>query len=331
MISERRRGLVAALAVLVLLLCLIAVAAGAFWTTGSSLRCAVPAHGPAQPGWSARTLVSNGRVRCYHLYIPPGHDPAQPAPVVVSLHGYVLNPDIQALISGWHKLADREGFVVVVYAQGTSYPRRWNAGDTWGADGVDDVLFFRDLVDDLSALAAVDRSRVYVNGFSNGGGMSVRIGCDAADAVAAIGSVAGAVVNMAACKPSRPVPAMAFHGTADWVVPYDGGVIRVLPLRYGAELTQAPSHFVGAEAWVATLAGLNGCDPTAEILPPQGDVRGRRYAGCDQDAETILYTIEDGGHQWPGGTTIPGAGKNSKHIDATEEMWRFFQTYRLEQ
>lgn len=330
MISERRHGLLAAFAVFVLFLCLIAAAAGAFWTTGPSLQCAVPAQGPAQPGWSARTLVSNGRVRCYHLYIPPGYDPAQPAPVVVSLHGYVLNPDMQAAISGWHELADREGFIVA-YAQGTTYPRRWNAGDTWGADEVDDVQFFRDLIDDLSALAAVDRSRVYVNGFSNGGGMSVRIGCDAADAVAAIGSVAGAVVDMAACNPSRPVPAMAFHGTADWVVPYEGGLIRVLPLRYGAELTQAPSHFVAVEEWVATLAGLNGCDPTAEALPPQGDVRGRRYAGCDQDAEVILYTIEDGGHQWPGGTTIPGAGKNTMRIDATEEMWRFFNVYRLEQ
>jgi polyhydroxybutyrate depolymerase len=328
MTSEPRPSLLATLVAFVLFLFVIALAAGAFWTTGPSLKCAAPAQGRARPGWSARTVVSGSRVRCYHLYIPPGYDPAQPAPVVVSLHGYVLNPDIQALLSGWHELADREGFVVA-YAQGTSYPRRWNAGATWGAE-VDDVHFFRDLVDDLSTLAAVDRSRVYVNGFSNGGGMSVRIGCDAADAVAAIGSVAGAVIDMAACNPSRPVPAMAFHGTADWVVPYDGGEMSVLPLKLGADLTRAPSHFVGAEQWVATLAGLNGCNPTVEALPPQGDVRGSRFTGCDQGADVILYTVEVGGHQWPGGTTIPGAGRNTMHVDATEEMWRFFEGYRLE-
>jgi polyhydroxybutyrate depolymerase len=329
MISRRRHRPLVAFAAIVLFLCLIAAAAGAFLTTGPSLRCTAPLQGPAQTGWSARTVVSGGLVRCYRLYIPQSYDPAQAAPVVVSMHGFVLNPDTQATLSGWHKLADREGFIVV-YPQGTSYPRRWNAGDTWGADGVDDVQFFRDLLDDLSTVAAVDRSRVYVNGFSNGGGMSVRIGCDAADAVAAIGSVAGAVVDMTACAPSRPVPAMVFHGTADWVVPYDGGLIWVLPLRYAAELVHAPRQFVGAEEWVATLAGLNGCDPTAELLPPLGDVLGRQYTGCDQDAKVILYTIEDGGHQWPGGTTIPGAGKNTMYIDATEEMWRFFQAYRLQ-
>jgi polyhydroxybutyrate depolymerase len=294
------------------------------------MQCTTPAQGPAQTGWSARTVVSDGRLRCYHLYLPPGYDPAQPAPVVVSLHGFVLNPDTQAAISGWHELADREGFLVV-YVQGTSYPRRWNAGSTWGAGDVDDVQFLRDLLEDLAALAEVDRSRVYVNGFSNGGGMSVRAGCDAAETVAAIGSVAGAVVDTATCSPSRPVPAIVFHGTADWIVPYEGGLIQVLPLRYAADLVRAPSYFVGVEDWVAALAGINGCEPTAEILPPQGDVLGRRYRSCDQDAELILYTIEGGGHQWPGGTTIPGAGKNTTYIDATEEMWRFFQRYRLEQ
>jgi polyhydroxybutyrate depolymerase len=147
--------------------------------------------------------------------------------------------------------------------------------------------------------------------------------------VAAIGSVAGAVVDMAACNPSRPVPVIAFHGTADWIVPYDGGIMSVAPLRYGAEVTHAPSYFVGAEKWIAFFAGLNGCDPMAEVPPPRGDVQARRYAGCRQDADVILYTIENGGHQWPGGMTIPGAGKNTMQIDASEEMWRFFQAYSL--
>ena len=330
MISKRRRGILTALALIVLFLCLTAAAVGLFLTTGPSLQCELLAQGQAQAGWSAHTMFSGGRLRCYHLYVPPGYDPAQPAPLVVSLHGYLLNPNLQAAISGWHDLADREGFIVA-YIQGTSYPRRWNAGDTWSAGDVDDVQFFRDLIDDLSTQAEVDRSRVYVNGFSNGGGMSVRIGCDAADAVAAIGSVSGAVVDMAACNPSRPVPAMAFHGTADWILPYEGGLMPMLPLRYAAGLVQAPIYFVGAEEWVATLATFNGCDPAAETLPPRGDVQGWRYTGCNQDADVILYTIIDGGHQWPGGGKIPGAGKNTTQINATEEMWRFFQRYRLEQ
>jgi polyhydroxybutyrate depolymerase len=124
---------------------------------------------------------------------------------------------------------------------------------------------------------------------------------------------------------------MAFHGTADWIVPYEGGTMSVVPLRYAAELTRAPSFFVGVEEWVTTWADLNGCNPSAEVLPQEGDVQGKRYTGCDQDAQVVLYTIVDGGHQWPGGRTIPGAGKNSRHIDATKDLWRFFQAYSLEQ
>lgn len=329
MISKNRRGCLIAVVAVLMLLCLAAVAVGAIWATGPSLKCTAPDQGPAQTGWSARTLQSGGRERCYHLYIPPDYDPARPAPVVFSLHGFVLNPDTQAAISRWHRLANQEGFVVV-YPQGTGYPRRWNAGASWGAGEIDDVQFIRNLLDDLSTLTSVDRSRVYVNGFSNGGGMSVRIGCDAADMVAAIGSVAGAVVDMSACNPSRPVPVMAFHGTADWVVPYEGGPMDLAPLRLGADLTQGPSYFVGAEEWVAGWAGLNGCTPSAEALPQQGDVVGKHYTGCDEDADVVFYTIEDGGHQWPGGGTIHGAGKNTMEIDATEEMWQFFQNYSLE-
>lgn len=328
MTLKRRRGLlIVGLAILTLFVC--AVAAGTYWGTGPSLRCGNPVQGPAQPGWSARTLVSGDRERCYHLYVPPGYDPAQPVPVVVSLHGFLSNPNSHATISGWHELADREGFLVV-YPQGTSFPQRWNAGTTWGTAGVDDVQFFHDLLDDLSAVAAVDHSQVYVNGFSNGGGMSVRIGCEMADRVAAIGSVAGAVVDLQDCSPSHPVPVMAFHGTADPVVSYEGGDMRGRPLRQGAELTQAPTYFLGAEGWVAVWAEGNGCAPTPEVIPPQGDVQGRRYIGCDQDAEVVLYTIEDGGHTWPGGQPIPGVGKTSRDIDATDEMWRFFQVYRLD-
>ena len=324
--AKRRRAAIIVSVAALLLAC--AVVAALYWGAGPSLRCAFPARGPVQAGWSARTVISGGRTRCYHVYAPPGYDPAQPLPLVVSLHGFLSNPNSQALISGWHGLADREGFLVA-YPQGTSWPLRWNAGATWGSD-VDDVQFFRDLLDDLSAARAVDLSRVYVNGFSNGGGMTVRVACGAGDRIAAIGTVSAAVVALRDCAPALPVPAMAFHGTSDPIVPYEGGNLHGQPLRQGAELTQAPSFFVGAEAWVAHWAEGNGCDPAPEEIPPRGDVRGVRYTGCDQGADVILYTIEDGGHTWPGGVPIPLVGKTSKDIDATEEMWRFFQAHRRE-
>jgi polyhydroxybutyrate depolymerase len=55
-----------------------------------------------------------------------------------------------------------------------------------------------------------------------------------------------------------------------------------------------------------------------------------RYTGCDRNAQVLLYTIDGGGHTWPGGWPIPAVGKTSKDIDATEELWAFLQQYRLE-
>lgn len=87
---------------------------------------------------------------------------------------------------------------------------------------------------------------------------------------------------------------------------------------------------MGAEDWVAAWAEGNGCDPTPEVIPSQGDTSGVRYVGCDEDAAVILYTIDGGGHTWPSGWSIPGVGKTSQDIDATAELWQFFQAYRLE-
>lgn len=328
MALRRGCGLVGVLAA-VILLCVCAAVITAYWAVGRLLGCESPVQGAALPGWSARTVVADDRERCYQLYVPSGYDPSQPLPVVVSMHGFLSNPNSQAVISGWHRLADREGFLVV-YPQGTSFPKRWNAGVPWGAAPVDDVQFFRRMLDDLSTVAAVDRSRVYVNGFSNGGGMTVRIACEASDQVAAIGTVAAAVVGLENCSPSRPVPAMAFHGTADPVVPYEGGDMRGHILPWGADLTHAPTYFVGAEEWVAFWAMGNGCNPVPAVSPVHGDVRGVQYATCDQDAAVTLYTIVDGGHTWPGGVPIPGVGKTSADIDASEEMWRFFEAYQLD-
>jgi polyhydroxybutyrate depolymerase len=318
------------LAVAVTVLIALCVSAGlTYWLTGPALQCDQPSTGPAAPGWSARSVLSGNRERCYFLYAPPQYDPTQETPVVFSFHGFLSNPNSHSLITGWHELADEEGFLVI-YPQGAGFPQRWNAGQSWGAPDVDDVQFFADMLDDLSARAAVDLTRVYVNGFSNGGGMTVRIGCKAAGQVAAIGSVAGAVVSMGDCAPSRPVPAIAFHGTSDPLVNYAGGYMGEQIPQSVAELADAPTYFLGAEEWTAAWAKHNGCNPTPETIPIRGDVRGLRYTGCLQGASVVLYTIEDGGHTWPGGTPIPFMGKTSRQLDATKEMWRFFRAHSLD-
>ena len=328
MTSKRKRILL--IAVVSILVLLLAVAAGVYWMVGPAVRCELPDEALAEAGWTVRTIVSGGLERCYFLYAPPNYDPAQKLPVVISFHGFLSNPESHALITGWHKLAAEEGFLVA-YPQGTEFPQRWASGPDWQAQ-VDDVQFFRDIVADLSDVAAVDLSRTYVNGFSNGGGMAQRIGCDAAELVAAIGSVAGAVEpTQQDCTPSRPVPAMVFHGTDDPVVIYKGGEVEYLPLLWLAKALGAKPVFVGAN-WVTNWAEANGCAPAPEPIEAPGSIEGVRYTGCQGGADVVFYQVGGAGHTWPGGWPIPGGlGKTNKDIDATEEMWRFFQEYTLEE
>jgi polyhydroxybutyrate depolymerase len=302
---------------------LLIIAAGVFWAVGPTTDCVRSEPGPAEEGWSSRTIISGGVERCYVLYVPEIYNPEQPAALVFSFHGFLSNPNSHALISGWHELAEEEGFLVV-YPQGTRFPQRWNAGITWGAEEVDDTQFFLDMLDAVSAETSVDKTRVFVTGFSNGGGMAARIGCEASGDVAAIGTVAAAVATKQGCSPSNPVPAMMFHGTSDPVVNYDGGIMNGSILRWAAGVTDAPTYFDAAGDWIAMWAELNGCRLTPEVIHPTGEVSGVHFSGCLNDAEVIFYTIEGGGHTWPGGFPIPVVGKTSHDIDATREMWQFF-------
>lgn len=256
-------------------------------------------------------LLSRGQRRTYFLYVPESYDPATPTPLVISIHGFAEWPAHQMQVSHWNDLADAEGFIVV-YPSGLSFPKRW---------GIEDVAFIADLITHLEQRYNIDSTRIYANGLSNGGGMSYMLGCRLADRIAAIGGVAGAyLLPLQECQPVRSVPMIAFHGTADPVVPYEGG----------------PSHwfempFPVIPDWISQRAQLNGCDSTPLSLPTQGAITGVHYTECDEGADVILYTIEDGGHTWPGGEALPEVlvGVTTQEISATQLMWNFFERYAL--
>jgi polyhydroxybutyrate depolymerase len=261
-------------------------------------------------------LVSAGEERRYLLYVPENYDPSVPTPLVITIHGFAQWPANQAAVSRWNDLADEYGFIVV-YPAGTRFPMRWR---TWGAssgaaDPMQDVTFISDLIDKLSAEYNINPARIYANGLSNGGGMSFVLACKLSERIAAIGSVAGAYAfPWEQCSPSRPVPAIIFHGTDDPIVPYQGGLTR----PSGIPFPSIPD-------WVDELARRNGCDAAPQALETRGDVSGVRYTNCAGDV--IFYTIAQGGHSWPGGGYLPKiiVGNTTGDIDASRTMWEFFQ------
>jgi polyhydroxybutyrate depolymerase len=209
----------------------------------------------------------------------------------------------------------------VVYPEGVE--RRWNDGRRAGA-GQDDVEFIRILLDSLGHELPVDPKRIYAAGISNGAGLAYRLACDLPGVFAAIAPVAGApaVAIEERCAATRPVSVISFQGTRDRLMSYEGGKVS----RRGQGLS--------AQRSAALLAQVNGCSPppvvTAEPDTVKDGTRVRRsaYGGCREGREVVLYTIEGGGHTWPGGPPVGRlVGRVSRDLDATRTMLDFFDRH----
>ena len=191
------------------------------------------------PGDHAGSLVFDGETRIYDLHVPPSYDGATPIPLVLDIHGWLSSKSGQRFLSGFDALSDAEGFAVV-WPQGLfgkpGDPEAfnppagpsWNAGSCCGAavgSKTDDVGFLRTLVEAVAREVAIDRRRVYATGLSNGGALTQRLACEAADLVAAAAPVSFpiALVPIDSCAPSRPIAVLTFQGLTDVLIPYDGG------------------------------------------------------------------------------------------------------------
>jgi polyhydroxybutyrate depolymerase len=265
------------------------------------------------------SIISSGQKRKYLLYVPGSYDRSRPTPLVISMHGAGGWPVQQMELSEWNRLAEIERFIVV-YPSGidAAGPRVWHVGREPGLPR--DVRFISELIDKLEATYNIDPARIYANGFSNGGGMAFVLSCALSDRIAAVGMVGAAqTLPWSWCTEHRAVPMIAFHGTADTFALYNGGTSWVVP-----ELPSVPR-------WTANWARRNRCRPNPVESAVAADVTRREYTNCADDAAVVLYTIEGGGHSWPGGKPFPEwfVGTTSRSIDATSQMWAFFRAHRL--
>jgi polyhydroxybutyrate depolymerase len=256
-----------------------------------------------------------GADRTYVLYVPASYDGTRPVPVVLNFHGFGSNAEQQIAYGDFRPLADREGFLVVA-PDGQGTPRHFNLLGALPGEQ-DDVTFTRALIDHLEAAFCVDSRRVYATGMSNGGALTSVLACRASDRLAAFGSVA-AVIFLGGC--GRPAPIAAFAGTSDPVVPYEGGTIKCC----------GGSSYPPTEETMAKWASHDGCDNAPADSRLSAMVRLRQFEGCQAGAEVRLYTIEGGGHTWPGTRVeVPLLGTTTKEIDASEVLWTFFAAHPL--
>ena len=261
------------------------------------------------------TVTAGGQPRIIIVHSPPNLN--APASLVFNLHGSGGTAADQEAFSGMDQAADARGFIAA-YPQGAialGGGFAWNVPGQPLVDGsavppgaADDVVFFAQAIAALAQRYPVDPSRIYAAGFSGGARMASQLGCDLSGMVAAVAPVAG-LRFPSPCNGVRPVPVVAFHGTADTTNPYDGGG----PPYWTYSVQTA------AEEW----AMHDGCGLTPSTSQPASGVQLTSYVGCAGVATVELYTIAGAGHEWP------GAAQQTSAIDATAVMWTFFSAHPL--
>lgn len=265
-------------------------------------------------------MVSAGEERRYILHVPKDHDPSKPTALVISLHGALTWPALQKNLSGWNRIADEHGFIVAYPAGFGTWTNVWTMRGFRGVRSrMPDVVFISDLIDRIAASHNIDPARIYVNGFSNGGGMTFVLSCTMPHRIAAVGLVGAALFTpFEWCADSTPMPVMFFHGTGEREAPYHGGKRWAMP-----------ALFVSVPEFTAKWARRNGCAPEPAESRAASDVTRIEYAGCANEASVVLYRIEDGGHGWPGGRRVPEwlLGRTTYSIDASRTMWEFFRAH----
>jgi polyhydroxybutyrate depolymerase len=280
-----------------------------------------------------RTMDVGGTERFYLLTTPTAHDGTKPLPLVLDFHGLAEGAQVHTAMSDFGTLAKKEGFVVA-FPNGTGQPVKWDANTKSNPNH--DVEYVDQLLDQLGAQLCIDTSRVYATGLSYGAIMSSFLTCVRADRFAAVAPVAGLTMP-ADCTPSRPMPALTFHGTADPILKFNGGVDLG---SIGGGSADAPTttrppadlNGPGYPAAVAAWAARNGCKPDATDTKVTENVIHRVY-DCPASAPVEFYIVLGGGHAWPGSEFSKSiekvVGPTTSDISATELAWKFFQRFQL--
>ncbi len=238
------------------------------------------------------------------LHVPPGGRRGT-RPLVLGLGGAGQTGSAFEHITGYSRLADREGFLV-------AYPTATGARPFWNISGrmagkPDDVVFLSKVLDRVEALACVDRSRVYATGVSNGGGMTALLGCSLAWRLAAVAPVAGGYSVQPPCRPARALPVLEVHGDADEVVPYSG---------------KGPAHAGSVRTFLAAWRRINGCRGKARLLPAPRGITELGWSPCASGSDVVHDVVAGEPHSWPGWTRTRST---SKLYSTTYRTWAFFR------
>lgn len=283
------------------------------------------------PGKYAMSIQAAGHKWNYFLHAPSRYDPRQAMPLVLILHGAGGQGKMYLEKAGWAAKAEEGGFLAAAPdglpakpGQPIHFfhnPRLWNSGqlrDPLPRSKIDDRKFFNTLIAELRRLLNIDPDRIYVTGHSNGAGMTFRLGAELSEHLAAIAPVSG-LCWLKEPKPARPLPTLYMIGTADPLIPLQGGDSY---LPWGRRSTRPVGETLAV--WARAL----GCSPDPQTIEEAEGVKIQEYGPGNDGVKMKAYFLEGHGHGWPGGSqNLPEqlTGPNTATIKATDVIWEFFK------
>lgn len=259
------------------------------------------------------TMTWAGQPRTYQVHVPASYTGQRPVALALDLHGHGLTSDNQRGQSGQLQQSDALGFIAV-WPQGI--------GNSWNGEGcctvayqnnIDDVGFLRAVIADIRRRAWIDPDKLYVTGWSNGGGMAQRMACEASDVVRAIAPVAHPL-NTDSCRPTHVVDVLTFHGKQDQIIPYDGSGLPVLP----NPILGLPTGWQGARESLAAWKLILGCTDTLSKEPVNRNSTDWTYRDCAGGGTVGLVTVPDADHNL---YTAPLPLLPTDHVEVAAYIW----------
>lgn len=275
----------------------------------------------------------SGYERSYYLHVPSGKAPANGYPLVIFLHGFGGNGKNGLEQGNWVAKSDKEHFIVAGLNGVLKYPdrresflfnqRSWNCGGE-GTPAeikkINDVGFIDTVISIIQSSYKVDKSMIYISGFSNGAAMTFRAGMELSDKIAAIAPVSS-VLLIKSHPLKKPVSLILIYGTEDPINPFNGGKVS----RFG-EVTERVSATDMWKEW----AKLLHCSDNVKMIYDKNGVKGVELMNNLNKSAADFYTIDGMGHNWPGGINrLPESlvGNKSNKISVTDLIWNFFKSH----
>ena len=272
------------------------------------------------PGDYTLVLVWDLLPRTYLVHVPASYSGNSAVPLLLDLHGFSSYAAQERQVSGQLQQSDKRGFIAV-WPEGIALS--WNGYGCCAVAGItqtDDVGFLRAVIASMETRANIDATRIFVTGISNGGSMTMRMACEAADLVRAAASVSFPL-NTDQCSPAKPIGVTEIAGTADTTVPYNGA--DTLQLGTVGGLLSVPFAVQSAPASLAAWKAIDGCSDNMVQTSLPGNSYAQVYSPCagSSGVNVGLVTIPGGGHILYNGYVGLGYDGDNAPFDVSEYIW----------